>query len=160
MSVEEKLLLRYHASQSIDVELTGDYKTDRELIFGKGGFIKDKPLVKAVMMISGYIKSKYYVKPDEEFIDQPVSLYGKKYGRYFFIEVLSALMARVTNYFQAIQGVYDEDPEEIKADINAIIDELIYRLKDPKYNITFKVNLYDSPPSYEVFVEIFEKTSA
>jgi len=139
------------------VQLTGDFKTDRELIFGRGGFIKDKPLVKAVMMISGYIKSKYYVKPDEEFIDQPVSLYGKKYGRYFFIEVLSALMARVTNYFQAVQGVRDEDPEEIKADINAIIDELIYGLKDPKYNIVFRVYLYNSPPSYEVFVEIFEK---
>ena len=159
-----KLLLRYKGIQTVDISLTGDYKTDRELIFGKGGFIKDTPLVKAIMMITGYVQAKAYVKPDETFEDKIVSIYSitkpRTYGRYFFIEVLSALMARVTNYFQAIQGVYDEDPEEIKADINAIIDELIYRLKDPKYNITFKVYLYDSPPSYEVLVEIFEKTSA
>jgi len=153
-----KLVLRYHAYKEIDVQLTGDYKTDRELIFGRGGFIKDSPLVKAVMMITGYVKSKYYVKPDEEFSDKIVSIYGDKYGRYFFIEVLSALMCRITNYFQAIQGVRDEDPLEIKMDINSIIDELIQRLRDSRYNITFKVYLYDSPQAYEVLVEIYEET--
>ena len=154
-----KRLLYYHAYQEVDVTLTGDFKTDRELIFGRGGFIKDAPLVKAVMMITGYRKARYYVTSDETFEDQIQSIYATAHARYMFMELASALMARVTNYFQAIQSVRDEDPLEIKMDINSIIDELIQRLRDPRYNITFKVYLYDSPPAYEVLVEVYEKTT-
>jgi len=157
-----KLLLRYEGMQTIDVSLTGNYKTDRELIFGKGGFIKDTPLVKAIMMITGYVQAKAYVKPDEIFEDKIVSIYSiekpRTYGRLFFNELTNALLVRVTNYFQAIQEVRDEDPEYIKSDIENLINELIYNLKDPKYEVVFKVNLYDNPPSYEALVEIYEKT--
>ena len=152
-----KRLLYYHAYQEVDVTLTGDFKTDRELIFGRGGFIKDAPLVKAVMMITGYRKARYYVTPDETFEDQIQSIYATAHGRYMFIELASALMARVTNYFQALQGLWDEDPEEIKSDIDAIIDEMVYRLANPNYLVIFKVYLYDSPPAYEVLVEVYEK---
>ena len=156
-----KRILKYRGFQVVNVTLTGDYETDRNLIFGKGSAIKNKPLVKAVMMICGYHQAKAYVTPDEEFEDKIVSIYSVEkpriYGRYFFIEVLSALLARVTNYFQAIQGVRDEDPEYIKQDIDMIIDELIYRLAYPSYKVYFKVNLYEDPPMYEVEVEIFRQ---
>ncbi|RLE37483.1 hypothetical protein DRJ17_06490 [Candidatus Woesearchaeota archaeon] len=157
LAILAKRLLHYHAVHQINVSLTGDFKTDRELIFGRRAFIKDAPLVKAVMMICGYIKAKAYITPQEEFADKIVSIYGDKYGKYFFIEVLSALLARVTNYFQAIQGVRDEDPEYIKQDINMIINELIYRLANPNYEVKFVVKLYEYPQQYEVLVEIFEK---
>ena len=152
-----KRLLYYQATHAVNVTLTGDYKTDREKIFGSGGFIKDAPLVKAVMMLCGYLKAKAYVTPEETFKDKIVSIYDDVYGKFFFIEVLSALMSRVTNYFQALQGVRDENLEDIKNDINAIINELIIRLKKEKYYVNFKIEFDDVTPSYTVTLEIYEK---
>jgi len=152
-----KRIVYYHAYQYIDVELTGDYETDRELIFGRGGFIKDSPLVKAVMIICGYENVRYYITENEIYYGKPVSIYNGENGRYMFIEVLSALMARITNYFQAIQGLWNEDPDTIKQDIAYIIEEMIYNLAKQQYNVIFHIYLYDSPPSYEVLVEIGEK---
>ena len=150
-------ILRYQGSQTITVSLTGDYKTDRELIFGKGGFIKDKPLVKATMMICGYLKSKYYVTPEEIFEDKIIDIYQNDVGKWFFIEITSALMARVTNYFQSLQGVRDEDKESIKNDINAIIDEMIKRLKKEDIDINFIIEFDDINQTYTVTLEVYQK---
>jgi len=150
------LILRYQGKQEVNVTLTGDYKTDRELIFGKGGFIKDKPLVKAIMMICGYLKSKHYVTPEETFEDKIVDVYQNNVGEWFFIEITSALMARVTNYFQSLQGVRDEDRENIKNDINGIIDELIKRLKKENLDINFTIEFDDINQTYTVTLEVYQ----
>jgi len=148
-------ILRYQGTQTISATLTGDYKTDRELIFGSGGFIKDKPLVKAIMMLCGYLKSKYYVTSEETFEDKIIDVYQNDVGKWFFIEVTSALMARVTNYFQSLQGVRDEDREEIKNDINGIIDELIIRLKKEDRDINFSIEFDDENQAYTVMLEVY-----
>ena len=93
-------ILYYKGEQVIDVTLTGDYESDRKMIFGEGGFIKDKPLVKAVMCICGYKKVKAYITNDI-LQGEPIPIYNGINSRFMLIEVLSALMARVTNYFQA-----------------------------------------------------------
>jgi len=149
-------ILYYEAEHVVTAMLTGDYKTDRELIFGKGGFIKDKPLIKALMMITGYLKSKYYVTPDEQFEDEIVSIYDGKISRYWFIELASALMARVTNYFQALQGVRDEDKESIKTDIENIISEFLAH-RNPAYTVNFIITFDDTKPSYTVTLEVYRE---
>jgi len=159
--VPKVLLLKYRAIQKINVVLTGDYKTDRELIFSKGGFIKDTPIIKAIMMITGYVQARGYVKVGEIFEDKIVSIYSEEqprtYGRLFFYELVNALLARITNYFQVLQGVREESLEEIKQEIELILNILTQQLKIPKYDVVFKVDLYDTPPSYEVLVEIYER---
>jgi len=148
-------ILYYKGEQVIDVTLTGDYENDRKIIFGEGGFIKDKPLVKAVMCICGYKKVKAYITNDI-LQGEPIPIYNGINSRFMLIEVLSALMARVTNYFQAIQGVRDENPDDIKNDINNIINELIIGLKKPEYDVSFTINFFDSPLKYEVIVEVYK----
>jgi len=154
-TVLKQLVAKYIGEQIINVSLTGDYKTDRKLIFGKGGFIKDKPLIKALMIICGYKNVVGYITPDEYFEGEPVSIYGDKYGKLWFIEVASALLARVTNYYEAIQGVRDENPEDIVADISYLIKELIVDKQLPIYITKFTLDLLSD--RYRVSVEIYKK---
>mgnify|MGYP000704589478 CR=1 FL=1 len=150
----QALLLKYSGTQVVPTDLTGDFKTDRIKIFGKGGFIRDKPLVKALMMLCGYLKAEAYVTPDETFQDQIVPIYDGRKSRFWFIQWCSALMARVTNYFQALLGVRDEDRDAIKQDIDAIIDEFLSR-RNPRYDVKLTITFDDTTPAYTVELEVY-----
>ena len=149
-----QLILHYSGTQVVDVTLTGDYKTDRELIFGKDSWIKDKPLIKAIYLMLGYTKFKYWITPDEEFTDIIVETYPKPRYAWAFAWI-SALIARVTNYFQVLQGVREEDKNTVLNDINFIISTLLsYKL--PQYDINFIINFDDINSSYTVILDIYE----
>lgn len=100
------------------------------------------------MMIYDYKKAKGHVEENEYFIDKIEGIIKGQLGKYWFIEVATALIARVTNYYQSLYGYYNEElPEEIKDDINKLIHGLIYKnmtdiiaymdltLLDEKYSI-------------------------
>ena len=148
-----QLLTHYKSTQIIDVQLTGTYKIDREKIFGSKSAIKNTPLIKSLMIICGYINVIGYIEEDEEYSGKPVAVYGKIPSRYMFIELASALMARVTNYYQAIQGVRNEEPDNIINDIKDIITELITNLKKKEYIVRYQLDLYQD--RYVVITDIF-----
>jgi len=139
-----EVTLYYASNQQVELPVSEDYKTAREQIFGEGGFLKDKPAIKSSELTVGKKRIKYYIAEEEIFWDTLIEIFPKNTRDFMMFPLKDCLIARITNYFQAISGVRDENPLDIWKDINITIYRYIQNCREKNKNAYLEINFINN----------------
>ena len=123
------VLLHYEGDRYVQLPVSEDYKTAREQIFGKGGFIKDTPNIKASELITKRKRIRYYITENEIFIDLIDTVFPENIKRYMSGILKDATLTLITNAFQKLSINDTEGAKECINDLNNTIQGYIDRTR-------------------------------
>jgi len=136
-----EVLLYYNSEEVVDLPVSDDYKTAREQIFGKGGFLKDHIPVKSSELVTKKKRIKHYIKPEEVLIDAIDTVFPEKGKSYMRGVLKDASLCLITNAIQALSRDNEKECKEKIEDLNQTIYGYIQRTRKKDMNSYIEFNV-------------------